>query len=67
MIVNRNVENKDFAVDLATGTGFLADNFSKMFSKVQALDISHSQIAVAKEVFRAENLDFDVCNAYEAE
>lgn len=59
---------RDFAVDLATGTGFLADIFARLFDKVLALDVSPTQINVAKELFENEhsNLEFDVCNAYEA-
>ena len=39
--------SQDLALDLATGTGFLADILSDEFKKVLALDISSTQIEVA--------------------
>ena len=39
--------HRKLALDLATGTGFLADILSREYDKVLAFDVSASQIEVA--------------------
>jgi methylase of polypeptide subunit release factors len=58
MIIRNHCPDKKMAIDLATGTGFLADLVSQEFDKVLAFDVSASQIEVAQDLFQQKNLSF---------
>lgn len=44
--------NKNICLDIATGTGFLAESMAAHFNKVIGFDISESQIEEAKKCFK---------------
>jgi len=59
---------KDQAIlDIGTGSGVLARQFAGQGSRVTASDISEEQVAMARELARAQGLDIDwaVCRASE--
>lgn len=43
--------NKNLCLDIATGTGSLAENMGEYFDKVIGFDISEAQIVEAKKRF----------------
>ena len=54
------LNSKEIAWDCATGNGQAANVLSKFFQKVEASDISSSQIAKA---FKKENIQYSICPA----
>lgn len=56
-----NLNKRELAVDIATGTGFLAKHFSGLFSKSVGTDVSESQIKQAAESHKdVPNLEFKI-------
>ena len=50
----------EVAIDIATGTGFLAKHFSSIFKKSIGTDVSEAQIKQASESHKDVNLEFKI-------
>jgi|LauGreDrversion4_2_1035121.scaffolds.fasta_scaffold289836_2 ubiquinone/menaquinone biosynthesis C-methylase UbiE len=56
-----SLNKREVAIDVATGTGFLAKHFSSIFTRAIGTDLSESQIKQASESHKdVQNLQFKI-------
>ena len=66
-MLTQNIKPTDSILELGCGTGYFTKEIVLTGAKVTAIDISPELIAIAKDEIKADNLTFQLANAYSLE